>query len=247
MYKRNIELINDFSYHSPYTIAQLASQYQVSVQTIRNDINAINQMLSECNCEKIQIKSGSIIYPENFANIKKYINQKIAESPFYFYHLSKEELCTITIIILIFSKKYVTINQLCEMLFVSRTTFINSSSEIHAQTATLGLTVHTYSNKGIILKNTESEKRNALITLIKYLANENEFLLNIILKSNIVTRQDFRKNTQKIIYKFQNIYKFSLSHHDFVILNYYLNFIIARIEKGNFVEYTANKNSLFCC
>jgi galactitol PTS system EIIC component len=162
MYKRNIELINDFSYHSPYTIAQLASQYQVSVQTIRNDINAINQMLSECNCEKIQIKSGSIIYPENFANIKKYINQKIAESPFYFYHLSKEELCTITIIILIFSKKYVTINQLCEMLFVSRTTFINSSSELHAQTATLGLTVHTSSNKGIILKNTESEKRNAL-------------------------------------------------------------------------------------
>lgn len=72
-------------------------------------------------------------------------------------------------------------------------------------------------------------------------------MLNIILKSNIVTRQDFRKNTQKIIYKFQNIYKFSLSHHDFVILNYYLNFIIARIEKGNFVEYTANKNSLFCC
>lgn len=247
MYKRNIELINDFSYHSPYTIAQLASQYQVSVQTIRNDINAINQMLSECNCEKIQIKSGSIIYPENFANIKKYINQKITESPFYFYHLSKEELCTITIIILIFSKKYVTINQLCEMLFVSRTTFINSSSELHAQTATLGLTVHTSSNKGIILKNTESEKRNALITLIKHLANENEFLLNIILKSNIVTRQDFRKNTQKIIYKFQNIYKFSLSHHDFVILNYYLNFLIARIEKGNFVEYTANKNSLFYC
>lgn len=76
MYKRNIELINDFSYHSPYTIAQLASQYQVSVQTIRNDINAINQMLSECNCEKIQIKSGSIIYPENFANIKNTLTKK---------------------------------------------------------------------------------------------------------------------------------------------------------------------------
>lgn len=248
MYKRIIELIVEFSYRTECTIEDLAFKYQVSPQTIRNDIHAINVLLSEHDYEKIQIHKGTVICPENFTEIKRYINLKASEANLYSYHLSREELCIVTTVILLFTEKYITINQLAEQLSVSRTTFINHSSSLREYTQSLGLDMHSSSNKGLILKNTETEKRIALVKLIELTVRENEFLLNLILKSNIVTKQDDRKLTKNILYKIQQEFKISLSNQLFVCLNYYLNFTIEKIRTEHYIDSSPIKEpDFFCC
>ena len=247
MYKRIIELIVEFSYQTECTLEDLANKYQVSTQTIRNDINMINELLSEHHYEKIQIKKGVIICPENFTEIKRYVNLRASESNLYFYHFSKEELCIVTTIILLFREKYTTINQLAEQLSVSRTTFINTSVLLREYTQQLGLKMYSSSNKGLILKNTENEKRSALVKLIEQTVTENEFLLNLILKSNIVTRQDNRKITQNVLYEIQHELGISLSDQTFTILNYYLNFAIEKIHTKNYIDMYQIREPDFCC
>ena len=79
MYKRIIEIIVDLSKNN-FTLDKLSKKYNVSKQTIRNDIDVINDILDECHFEKITIKAGHILRPDNFTEIKRYINSKIAET-----------------------------------------------------------------------------------------------------------------------------------------------------------------------
>ena len=48
MYKRIIEIIVDLSKNN-FTLDELSKKYNVSKQTIRNDIDVINDILDECH------------------------------------------------------------------------------------------------------------------------------------------------------------------------------------------------------
>ena len=235
MYKRIIEIIVDLSKNN-FTLDELSKKYNVSKQTIRNDIDVINDILDECHFEKIIIKAGHILRPDNFTEIKRYINTKIEATNLYSYHLSKEESIILITVILIFRDKYVTIEQLSDALLIGRTTLFNRLHAIRQYIDSLGLTMYSSSNKGIILKNTELEKRKALVELICQTVRDNEFLLNLILKLNLVTKHDYRRIIKNILHNIQHEFQISFSDNTLLALNYYLNFMIERIEDLNCLE-----------
>ena len=214
----------------------MSKKYNVSKQTIRNDIDVINDILDECHFEKIIIKAGHILRPDNFTEIKRYINTKIEATNLYSYHLSKEESIILITVILIFRDKYVTIEQLSDALLIGRTTLFNRLHAIRQYIDSLGLTMYSSSNKGIILKNTELEKRKALVELICQTVRDNEFLLNLILKLNLVTKHDYRRIIKNILHNIQHEFQISFSDNTLLALNYYLNFMIERIEDLNCLE-----------
>ena len=244
MYKRIIDIIVDFSHGNKWTLKQLSEKYHISIQSIRNDIHNINMLLDEYNFEKIEIKKGWILCPDNFTEIKRYVNQKLASSTLYSYRLSKEESLITTTLILIFQNGYITIDQLSEKLLIGRTTLFERMHSIRHYAESIGLTIFTSSNKGMVLKNTENEKRTALIRLLNQTVMENEFLLNLILKINLLTSHDNRKMIEYIIYEVQVEFQITFPEHSFRILNYYLTFAIQRMQEFNYVVFpTLNQNS----
>ena len=91
MYRRFISIIQDLTEDGNYTIDNFADKYAVSKQTIRNDINSINQFLRSYNLSEIKIINGQIDKGESLIYGKKYINTYIKNN-LYSYKFSKEEL-----------------------------------------------------------------------------------------------------------------------------------------------------------
>ena len=60
MYRSFISIIQDLTEDGNYTIDNFADKYAVSKQTIRNDINSINQFLRSYNLSEIKIINGQI-------------------------------------------------------------------------------------------------------------------------------------------------------------------------------------------
>ncbi len=164
----------------------------------------INDILDECHFEKIIIKAGHILRPDNFTEIKRYINTKIEATNLYSYHLSKEESIILITVILIFRDKYVTIEQLSDALLIGRTTLFNRLHAIRQYIDSLGLTMYSSSNKGIILKNTMLEKRKASVELICKTERDNDFLIIFTLKLNLDKKHDYVRKIKNILHIFQN-------------------------------------------
>ncbi|MDD3028323.1 MAG: HTH domain-containing protein [Erysipelotrichaceae bacterium] len=71
MNKRVLEIIKDLlDGEAGMTIASLAEKYEVSQRTIRNDINAINEILGENNLLELSLEAGGkIVRGGDFENI----------------------------------------------------------------------------------------------------------------------------------------------------------------------------------
>lgn len=234
MHKRIIEMIVDLS-KDTYSLEILSEKYHVSVQTIRNDIGEINEILKKSGFETLQVRKGIILRPDNFTEIKRQINSMITDTSLYSYHLSKEESIILVTVILVFQNDFITIDHLADVLMIGRTTLFNRFRTIRQYIDSLGLTVFSSSKKGIYLQNTELEKRKALLELVMHAARDNEFLLNLIIKSNLVTDTDFRRPLTGILRKAEQEFQINFSDHALLSLNYYLCFTMQRIKDSHFL------------
>ena len=74
MNKRTVAIIDDLiNAKQDISIVMLAEKYEVSQRTIRNDINAINEVLSENQLDLLELQSGGVIKEaESFVNVLAY-------------------------------------------------------------------------------------------------------------------------------------------------------------------------------
>lgn len=157
MNKRTVSIIYELSnLDKVVTIESLSNQFSVSSRTIRNDLNAINELLEENNYPLIELKGGGQIIRSNRFNE---LLSLVSEGDYYSYKLSKEERKKIASALLINSSSYITLSTIADNLFVSRATVINDLEDIKKFIKEGKLSVLSHPNKGLRVEGNESDKR----------------------------------------------------------------------------------------
>lgn len=89
MNKRIVSMIRKLSKtEQEISLTELAEEFQISQRTVRNDLNAINDLLTEQGLANLKLgRGGKVLRESDFAEILESLDEK----DFYDYKLSKEE------------------------------------------------------------------------------------------------------------------------------------------------------------
>lgn len=144
---------------------ELAKICNVSIRTIRRDIKEINVLLKEYSIEiESSIKKGYFLNKENKDILKK--NNIIRKVLDYEYIIETPSLPIdrqIYILLKLTTRKYISVEELAEALYVSTASVNNDIILINKWLKKyLKLRISYSLNKGIILKANEKEKRNII-------------------------------------------------------------------------------------
>lgn len=236
MKKRSKEILDLLAKRkSDYTISMLATKFEVSERTIRNDIKDINDYLKEQEITLIRFGSnGLIVIEEDIDQAGDTTDQE----DLYTYKLSKEERRMLAAAILINTKEHITLSQIADMLYVSRATIINDLDGVKSMLESGKLKVISHSNKGLRLDGLEGDKRLFLLKLMSVGSNgikENSTIRTFLKGLNMEIRmsEDERRNLQKIINEQEHAYGRFMTDESFDYLMQYLMLSIQRVKSGN--------------
>lgn len=231
MNKRILAIIEDLIHGEAFcSIAALAEKYEVSQRTIRNDIKAINDVLTEHELTALEIRSGGMIQKaENFEKIRSFADA----DDYYSYKLSKEERKMIATALLVNSVGYITLSAIADTLFVSRATVINDLDEIKQIIRDGNLEVISHPNKGLRVDGRESDKRWMLFQLSAF---EKSQKMNPASSKMISLQAGERMTIEKIINEQEHIHQNFLTDDSFLKLKRYLGIMISRNMQGEYIE-----------
>lgn len=228
MNKRMISIIADLSeIEKTISIDDLAQKYNVSQRTIRNDLTAINDILSENDLDEIElIAGGKIQRKDSFAHIQYFLT----EQDLYSYKLSKEERIAVASVLLLNSSKYITLSTIADNLFVSRATIINDLDEIKKYIASFHLEVTSHPNKGLRVEGKESDKRLFLMKLV------NSKKDNSMVSRHISIQAGNRMTIQKVLTEQEHLHESYLTDESFQKIMLYLGIMVNRNLMGEYLE-----------
>lgn len=244
MNKRTVSIINELNQLDRLIqISDLADQFQVSQRTIRNDLNAINEILRENSLTELELKSGGQIHRnEDFPKILGLVSDK----DYYVYKLSKEERKTIAAAMLISSSEYITLSTIADSLFVSRATVINDLDDIKAYIRSGNLEVLSHPNKGLRVEGRESDKRLFLMGLggaADTIDTGGRAAEEDAASKYISVRAGNKITIQKILSEQEHLHKSFLTDDSFQKLILYLGIMVNRNLQGEYMEIRKKKDN----
>lgn len=216
------------------SLSSFAKHFNVTERTIRSDILKINKFLSENSISPILLeKSGYLKVKSDFVNFKQYINLQ----DYYSYKLTKEERIIIASIILISSVDYVTISDIADRLFVSRTTIINDLPSIKSFLQDFSFTLKSKPNKGFLIEGKEKDIRSAIINFSSSFNDKKEgHSFFKMLDMNSSYNYKYSNVVLGILDSVQKEKNIIFSNDALNSLHYYLNVMIERNLKGLYIE-----------
>lgn len=239
------QLITKTEYSQTISIQDLAEMFKVSSRTIRYDIEQINDYLKENHLQPLNLGKQGVINTQ--ADITK-ARKSLSEEGFYSFKLSREERVCFSAVMMICSDDYITLSEIADQLFVSRSTIIQDLEHIKSFFRERHLYVLSHSNKGLLLEGREIDKRNLLIDMIQ---SENSIFkvepifqhLTQCLSKNLKIDLEDISMIEKIINEAEHIYGRFLTDQSFVQLRNYFQLSLYRLRKAHYVEYGDDKNS----
>lgn len=239
------QLITKTEYSQTISIQDLAEMFKVSSRTIRYDIEQINDYLKENHLKPLNLGKKGVINTES--DITK-ARETLSEEGFYSFKLSREERVCFSAVMMICSDDYITLSEIADQLFVSRSTVIQDLEHIKSFFRERHLYVLSHSNKGLLLEGREIDKRNLLIDMIQ---SENSIFkvepifqhLTQCLSKNLKIDLEDISMIEKIINEAEHIYGRFLTDQSFVQLRNYFQLSLYRLRKAHYVEYGDDKNS----
>ena len=213
----------------PVTIGELASTFDVTQRTIRNDLNEISDLLEQNNYPRLSFESGGqIVLPENFGQILP----EVMPDSFYTYKLSPEERAQAAAVILVNGTSYVTLGEIADRLFVSRATIIKDLDSIRSVLEQGSLELLSRANKGLSVAGKESDKRFFLLRTIRAgHAKTGEAVSHM----TSVQAGD-RVMLQKILSEQEHLHETFLTDASFQDILLYLGIMVNRNLQGEFME-----------
>ena len=228
MNKRMVSMIYRLSGSSSnLTIEGLAEEFKVSQRTVRNDLNAISDLLRENHLSELRIKSGVVSCGEDFSQAL----MLTADRDFYSYKLSKEERVKIAAAILVSSSEYTTLSAIADSLFVSRATVIHDLDDIKAFVKQGNLEVFSHPNKGLRVEGVESDKRKFLMMLADGKCEGQDAVAK-----HISVQAGDKIIVQKILNEQEHIHASFFTDGSFQKILLYLGIMINRSMQGEFIE-----------
>lgn len=239
------QLITKTEYSQTISIQDLAEMFKVSSRTIRYDIEQINDYLKENHLQPLNLGKQGVINTQ--ADITK-ARESLSEEGFYSFKLSREERVCFSAVMMICSDDYITLSEIADQLFVSRSTIIQDLEHIKSFFRERHLYVLSHSNKGLLLEGREIDKRNLLIDMIQ---SENSIFkvepifhhLTQCLSKNLKIDLEDISMIEKIINEAEHIYGRFLTDQSFVQLRNYFQLSLYHLRKAHYVEYGDDKNS----
>lgn len=214
------------------TLQDLVEQFQVSSRTIRNDIAVINSHLELNQLSKIELGvGGSIERKEDFIKIEDIIR----EQDFYTYRLSKGERKLHIVSILLNSPGYITLSQIADTIYVSRTTIINDLDGVKQLIQSTGtLQVLSHPNKGLRIVGTEKEKRKLLLKLGELNRKDGHGIGNM--EKLLGIKSVHTSIIRKIIREQEEYFQCRLTDESYWYIELYLRLMVKRNLQGCFME-----------
>lgn len=109
------------SMNQEVSLEQLASSFDVSVRTIRNDISRLNNFL-EMNC--LPVTTLNLGYVSLIVDKRSQIFERLDNLNFYEYRLDGDERKIVILLVLLVSDKHIIMDHVAEIMSVSRTTIV---------------------------------------------------------------------------------------------------------------------------
>lgn len=145
------------------SLESLASEYEVSSRTIRNDVKSLNLFLSEKGLEPLEYGPGGVIVvPPDFPGVLS----SLPVQGFYSYKLSSDERKTLAVVIMALEPGFVTLAAIADRFSVSRSTVLNDLDGIKAVAQEAGLEVVSRPNRGLKVVGDEPDLRGFLLNFM---------------------------------------------------------------------------------
>ncbi|PGL72597.1 BglG family transcription antiterminator [Bacillus sp. AFS055030] len=142
--------------------SELAELFNVSSRTIRNDINELNEELKKYHGQIILVRGQG--YSLQRKEILSEIHNRITtESHHAYNHLeTSEERIKELLTLLLFSEDYLSLDELCDTLFVGRTTLLGYMRQIKGLLKKYNLTIKAKTNIGYKIFGDEKNIRSCI-------------------------------------------------------------------------------------
>nr|WP_280144538.1 BglG family transcription antiterminator [Caldanaerovirga acetigignens] len=150
----------------PLKIAELAGMFQVSKRTVRYDLDAIDNFLKDNNLPQLLRKPNVGVKFSPALEDEKRLFSLLNQSNFADYVLSQKERINFIISELIQQKDYININQLADMLKVSRSTVLKDLKKVRNWLSSHGLELVALPRRGLKIIGEEKQLRRAAIELL---------------------------------------------------------------------------------
>ncbi|MCG8484068.1 MAG: BglG family transcription antiterminator [Clostridia bacterium] len=185
---------------SPVTAKEIADNFNVSIRTVRYDLDDIEKCLKKYDIKLIKKNSVGMWINGTDAAVKRIGEEFIEFQDLPYRVLTKDERVKKIISILLEQSNYIPFDQLAEMIIVSRSTVIKDMAEVEAWFNKRHIDIIRKTKLGIKIRCGEKQLRKALIDFI----NENvdsQSLYTLIKESTPRTalNEDSRQLTKEYI------------------------------------------------
>ena len=169
------------------TVKDISKAYGISTRTVYNDLNAINQFLMDIKIKPLEkVKGMGVRYL--LSRKEETALLKLLNDGDYVY-LSSNERKYKVIITLLENDNYFTIDNLADLLQVSRNTAINDVSNARLWIEDFNLRLETFPFKGIFISGEEADIRRVLFKICfereRNLGYEDRVLYDILSEKEI--------------------------------------------------------------
>lgn len=222
-------MIERQAFNETCSIQDLMKRFKVSERTVRYDLDIITDFLIENNITALQIKEHGII---TICVNKEQINAILGLDDFYSFKLSKEERMDLIAYIIVHTSDHVTLQQLADIMFVSRSTMIHDVDDVRKQICIHDLEIISL-RKGLRIQGKESNRRILLMNLLrqvyiqKYRENENNG--HIFLAQDIDMLKQIIRDSELREGRF-------LTDGSFEDLKQYIMLMLERCHRQHYVE-----------
>jgi activator of the mannose operon, transcriptional antiterminator len=228
--------------HTHTSVATLANQLVCSEKTIRNDLKALDEFLSE--------KYPNIVI-ERKPSVGVIIRGKETEKQKLLHDLTRLEETNPSqdyrklqfIKILLTEDKPVTMQQLAERFYISKSAIQNDLEEIEQWLQSFGLVLIRKPNLGIKVEGTEQAWRTALSRLVELLVDHSYYIFDakqLKLIEDVLKPYELAL-IEKEIRKMDEWLEFPLTDQSVISLTVHIAIAIKRIKTGHRIDINANQ------
>ena len=166
MKKRSTEILQTLidNKTEQYSLSGLASSFQVTQKTMRNDLAEINDFLDEIGFSQITLDHDGILKMEDDFDARV-IGKKLCEMDIYQYRLSPEERRIYILAVLLHDSGYIIMRKLADEMYVTRITILNDFDKIREELAEIGITLTSDSGKGVYLDCDNAQRIQLLLDI----------------------------------------------------------------------------------
>lgn len=215
-------------YQETCTINDLMDKFKVSERTIRYDLEGITDFLLENKQKPIQLCEHGVIELQKDTDT---IRMLLGQNDFYSFKLSKEERMHMILYLIANTGEHVTLQQLADILFVSRSTIIHDVDDVRKSIQKQDLEIVSL-RRGLRIQGRESSRRIMLMHLLR-LPYVQQYRISEY--KDMMSPQDL-ESLKRMIKDAELSSSRFLTDGSFEDLRQYLMLMIERYHKHRFVE-----------